>query len=339
MSARKLLSVILIITVLGLAAGCSESIPSQSGFVLGTLCTITLYDKGRPQVYRSIFSRLQQIEDLMNTHAEGSDVDRINKSAGIEPVKVHDDVFEVIERALYYAEISGGALDLTVQPLVSLWDIGGEHPRVPAQEEIDNVLPLINWRYVELDKENKTVFLKKPGMALDLGAIAKGYAADEAAAIIRKARIPRAVVDLGGNILTVGEKEDKSLWRIGIQNPRDSRGAYIGVVQVKEKTVVTSGVYERYFVQDGVRYHHIFSPQEGFPVRNGLLSVSIIGDSSMDADALSTAAFVLGYEKGRALIESLEGVEAIFLFEDQTIRMSTGVDFVLRDDNFRIVED
>jgi thiamine biosynthesis lipoprotein len=326
-----------------LLAGCSRpqmaNMPSRTDFVLATLCTITLYDYGKPEIYQEIFDRLREIENRMSAYLEGTDVDRINKAAGITAVQVSPDVFDVIERAVHFAELSGGAFDPTVEPLVKLWDIGGNSPRVPAQEEIDRVLPLINWRDIELNHENKTVFLKRPGMALDLGAIAKGYAADEAAAIIKQHRIPQAMINLGGNVLTVGMKSDGTLWRIGIQDPLDSRGAYIGVVQTTGKTVVTSGVYERYFTANGVHYHHLFDPSLGYPARSGLLSATIITDVSMDADALSTVIFVLGYEQGRALLESLEGVEAIFVFSDRSIRLTGGIDFTLTDQNYRLVRD
>ncbi|GHV96342.1 FAD:protein FMN transferase [Spirochaetia bacterium] len=324
---------------LGAFTGCAITEPSQSEFVLGTICTITLYEQGKLQVYRDIFRRFREIEDRMSVGPEKTDVARINANAGIGPVKVHEDVFEVIERAVYYAEISEGAFDPTVEPLVSLWGIGGDNARIPLQEEIDAVLPLIGWRNIELDREHCTVYLKRSGMALDLGAIAKGFAADEAVEIVKKARIKRAIIDLGGNILVYGEKKDKSPWKVGIQNPFDSRGAYIGIVQVGEKTVVTSGVYERFFEAEGVRYHHILSPFEGRPARSGLLSVSIVTGQSMDADALSTAVFVLGYERGRALLESLEGVEGIFVLNDMSIRLTGGLDFILTDDNYRIVSD
>lgn len=318
-------------------AGCSKPIPSQSEFALDTVCTITLYEHGRPQIYRAIFDRLLEIEQRMSVHLEGTDVDRINKSAGVEPVKVNNDVFMLIERAVYFAELSGGAFDPSVGPLVSLWNIGGDNERVPSPSEIESVLPLINWRDIELDSVNKTVFLKKPGMALDLGGIAKGYAADEAASIIKNAKIPRAIVDLGGNIITIGTKPDRTPWRIGIQNPVDDRGAYIGIVQIREKTAVTSGVYERFFIEDDVRYHHIFSTVDGYPAENGLLSVTIITGCSADADALSTAVFVLGFEKGMELVNSLEGVDVIFVFEDRSVRISGGIEFTLTDENFRIV--
>jgi thiamine biosynthesis lipoprotein len=266
----------------------------------------------------------------MSVNIADSDVSRINGASGIAPVRVHDDVFTVIERALYFARLSEGAFDPTVEPLVFLWDIGGDNQRVPSQIEIMLTLPLVNWQDVELDAEEKTVFLKRKGMGLDLGAIAKGYAADEAAAIIARRGIKRAIIDLGGNIIVYGEKADKSPWRVGIQHPLDERGAYIGVLQIAagtNKTIVTSGVNERYFTQDGKRYHHIFSPATGFPADTGLLSVTIIADNSMDADGLSTAAFVLGWEKGSALIESLPGTEAVFIFEDLSVKKTDGAEF------------
>lgn len=312
---------------------------SQTDFALSTICTVTLYEHGKPKIYQKIFDRLKEIDARMSVYIVGSDVDRINKAAGEQAVNVHPDVFEVIEQAFKYAEFSGGAFDPTVRPLVSLWDIGGDNERVPAEAEIENVLPLINWKDIELDREKQSVFLKHRGMALDLGAIAKGYAADETAAIIKKAGIPRAIVDLGGNIVVVGEKKDKKLWRIGIQNPMEGRGNYIGIVQTKETSVVTSGVYERFFIAGGQRYHHIFSPENGYPVSNGLLSVTIITGVSAIADALSTSVFVMGYEKGKELIKSLEGVEAIFVFEDMTIRVTKGVDFILSDNAYSILPD
>ena len=308
-------------------SGCSKPEQSQAEFLLSTVCTITLFDKGTAQVYRDIFSRIREIESRMSAYLEGSDVVRINKAAGLEPVKVHPEVFMVIEEALRYAELSDGAFDPAVGPLVKLWNINSDNPRVPTPEEIEKALPLVNWRDIELDRGAGSVFLKRAGMAIDLGGIAKGYAADEAAAIIRKAGIPRAIINLGGNILLVGEKKDKTPWKVGIQTPFEIQGNYIGVVKTGENSVVTSGVYERYFEKDGVKYHHILSPADGAPVRNELLSITIVTGVSLAADALSTAVFVLGYEKGRALVESLENTGAIFVFSDKSVRVCGGVDF------------
>jgi len=319
-------------------ASCSRVEPSRAEFALGTVCTITLFDQGKDNIYNDIFNRLREIDNRMSVNISASDVSRVNAAAGIEPVQVHEDTFKVIQIAVYFARLSDGAFDPSVGPLVSLWGISGDNPRVPSQAEIDKVLPLINWRDIELDAQTRSVFLTRRGMALDLGAIAKGYAADEVAAVIKRAGIKRAIIDLGGNIFTCGEKSDKSPWKVGIQNPNEKRGEYIGIVQVTEKSVVTSGVYERFFEKDGSRYHHIFSPSSGYPAENGLLSVTIIAPNSMDADALSTSAFVLGYEKGAALINSLSDTEAVFVFKDMTVRRTHGADFMITNRSYRLEE-
>jgi len=336
---RNFLFSAFVIITLSLASCLSRTEPSRQEFALGTVCSITLYDNGKPAVYKDIFNRLHEIENRMSAHLPDTDIARINAAAGIAPVQVHGDVFEVIRRAVYFAEISGGAFDPTVGPLVSIWGIGGDNPRVPTQAEIDAVLPLVNWRNIELDSENLSVFLKRSGMALDLGAIAKGYAADEAAAIIRKAGIKQAIIDLGGNILVYGEKKDKSLWKVGLQDPLENRGSYLGIVTSVECAVVTSGVYERFFEYEGRRYHHIFSPLNGYPADGGLLSVTIIAKNSIDADALSTSVFVLGYEVGRALVESLEGTEALFVFNDKSVRKTKGADLKITNQNYRLLSD
>jgi thiamine biosynthesis lipoprotein len=273
----------------------------------------------------------------MSANLADSELERVNLMAGKEAVAVHGDLLELVEKALYYADISGGAFDPAVGPLVKLWGIGTDAPHIPSDEEIAGLLPLVNRRDIEINRQNMTIFLRQPGMRLDLGAIAKGYAADEIAAIVRRAGVKRAMIDLGGNIFAYGEKEDKSPWRIGIQNPLGNRGDYIGIAEVRNKTIVTSGVYERYIEVEGKRYHHLLSPETGFPADNGLLSVTIIADSSVDADGLSTAVFVLGGEKGSALVESM-GAEAIFVFEDHTVRGTPGLPefFTLTDSDFTL---
>jgi len=314
---------------------CAQHDTSRFEFALGTVCVVTLFEQGRESVYSDIFSRLREIENLMSVNIPSSDVSRVNAAAGIEPVRVHADVFTVIKRAKYFAELSGGAFNPAVGPLVSLWGITGDNPRVPSQNEINDTLPLVNARFIELDSANKTVFLTQYGMALDLGAIAKGYAADEAAAIAKRAGVKRAKIDLGGNIVIFGEKPDRTPWRVGIQNPGSNRGEIFGILQITEKTIVTSGVYERYFEENGKRYHHLFDPSSGYPADNGLVSVTIITDNSMDADALSTAVFVLGYEAGSAFLEKYSGAEAVFVFED-SVRKTSGINFTLSDMSYRL---
>jgi thiamine biosynthesis lipoprotein len=266
-------------------------------------------------------------------------VAKINQNAGIRPVPVPLDLMEVLDQALAYAALSEGAFDPTVGPLVQRWAIGSEHPRVPEAAEIEEALSLINWQDVVIDRDAATVFLRRSGMALDLGAIAKGYAADEIAKILQRARVTGAIIDLGGNIVAYGAKQRGLPWSIGIQNPLDSRGTYLGIFAIQHKSIVTSGVYERYAEIEGKRYHHILSTQDGYPVYNGLLSVTIIADRSIDADALSTTAFALGYEKGRALVESVDHAEALFIFEDKRIQGTPGAlaQFTLRDTQFRLI--
>ncbi len=321
---KRLISAAFAILTLTLAA-CAKPMPAQTEYVLGTLCSINLFEKGTPDVYRALFARLREIENRMSVNKAGTELDRVNAAAGREAVAVHPDVIEVLSAALRYAELSDGAFDPTVGPLVKLWGIGTDDVRLPAQEEIQHVLPIINWKDVVLDTQARTVFLRHPGMALDLGAIAKGYAADELVRILKQKGIPRAIIDLGGNVLAYGEKQGGKKWRIGVQDPAGERGTYVGILEITNKTMVTSGVYERYFVQNGQRYHHILSTSTGYPVQNGLMSVTIIGDSSIDADGLSTTVFALGYEKGKALLEHLGNAEGLFIFDDGTLRATAGV--------------
>jgi thiamine biosynthesis lipoprotein len=320
---------------------------SESEFVMGTVCSITLYAPktlDAVPVFHDVFTRFHEIENIMSANMPDTDIDRVNQNAGQTAIAVQVETRTLLERALYYAELSDGAFDPTVGPLVKLWGIGTEDPRLPSQDEIEATLALVNWRDARVEPASGAVFLAKSGMALDLGAIAKGYAADEAARILAKAGITGAIIDLGGNIFAYGIKnynEPDTLWRIGIQNPLDSRGAHIGVLALQNKSIVTSGMYERYAEINGMRYHHILSTRDGYPVQNGLLSVTIIAASSTESDALSTTVFVLGYERGRALIEALDGVEAIFVFEDKTIRVTSGClpMFTLSDPAYRLAAD
>ncbi|MDR1505507.1 MAG: FAD:protein FMN transferase [Treponema sp.] len=319
-----------------------ERSSARSELALGTFCRIELFGGGKPELYNRLFSRLREIEGMMSVNLEDSEVSLVNKAAGIAPVPVSPELFTVLERAVYFAEVSNGAFDPTIGPLVKLWGIGGETPRVPGGEEIDAARALVNWKDLELtaagpQTASGTAFLRRKGMELDLGAIAKGFAADELVKILRETKTNSAIVDLGGNIYVYGTRPGggEKTWRVGLQNPLDERGAYTGYVELKEASVVTSGVYERLFTENGKRYHHILDTATGFPVENGLLAVTIMAASSTDADALSTAVFALGYEKGSALAEA-NGSGAIFIFADRTIRGSAGAleQFTLTDAAF-----
>ncbi|MDR1418962.1 MAG: FAD:protein FMN transferase [Treponema sp.] len=305
----------------------SGGLPPQSEFVLDTLCTVNLFEGGTRERYAAVFARIREIDRMMSAYQDGSDTDLVNRNAGVSPAGVHPEFIGVLETALKYARLSGGAFDPSIGPLVRLWGIGTDREHVPSPKEIGEALSLVDYRDLVVDRERGTAFLARPGQALDLGAIAKGYAADEALRVIREAGVRRAIIDLGGNIMTAGSRRSgipgftkEEPWRIGVQDPLDERGTYLGILQVRGQSVVTSGVYERYFEQDGRRYHHILSTVNGYPAAGGLLSVTITADSSTDADALSTAAFALGWEKGSALVESIPGAGAVFVFDSRSVR-------------------
>lgn len=311
-----------------------------SEYVLGTICTISLLDGGSEAALQSVFARLREIEARMSANREGTEISAINERSGKSPVRVSPDTLLVIKKALEYARLSDGAFDPTIGPVVKLWNIGLEGQRVPGNREIEDALPLVDWRSVVLDERASTVFLPKVGMRLDLGAIAKGYAADETARILAERKVRAAVVDLGGNVLVFGKKADGSLWRVGVQNPFNDRGDYLGIMNMPAGTVVTSGVYERFFEQDGKRYHHILDTRTGRPVESGLVSVTVVAPSSIDADALSTTLFVLGRARGLALVKTLPGVEAVFVDEGRRLYLSPGASkaFNLTDKGFTFAE-
>ena len=225
--------------------------------------------------------------------------------------------------------LGGGRFDLTVGPLVRLWGIGTDDARVPAAGEIAAALALVDWRTVAVSDADSTVFLGRPGAAIDLGAIAKGYAADAAVAVLAANGVTTALVDLGGNIVTLGAKPDGSPWRIGLQDPDPSvpRGTHIGIVEFEgSRSVVTSGTYERYLVRDGVRYHHLLDTATGRPVANGLTAVTIFATRSIVADGWSTLVFAAGLERGRALVESAGGeVEAAFFTDGFEVYATPGL--------------
>lgn len=294
---------------------------SRTQLLLGTVCTITLYDESGDAEFDEAFDRIAEIERRMSRHLDESELSKVNQASGIRPVVVSGETFSVIKLALEIAELSEGAFDPTIGPLVKLWDISGAN-KVPSDEEIEALLPLVDYRLVVLDEGASSVYLPIRGMALDLGGIAKGWAADEAGRVLLG---HKGIVNLGGNVLVLDSKPDGSPWRIGIQDPDRSRGSYIGIGELVDRTLVTSGPYERFFEHEGTVYHHILDTKTGYPVASPLTSVSIITDRSVIADGLSTAVYVLGLEKGLELVDRLDGVEAILLTEDRSVYASEGI--------------
>ncbi|MDF2699092.1 MAG: apbE [Haloplasmataceae bacterium] len=308
-------------------------------YYFDTYILLSLYsDKEIPQEHWDILDQLmQEIEFTFSRTDPESELYKLNQKAGTGPVVVSDNLFFVIKTAIEYAAFTQGKFEPTIGPLVEAWGINTESPKVPSDEDIANLKQLVDYRLVTLNEANKTVELEKTGMILDLGGIAKGYAADYLGEKVKDLGYKSAILNLGGNILTIGQRPEKNYkgnynWAVGITNPKkidltdpykiddDETDDVLANVFVIDKTVVISGTYERYWVNEGKFYHHILDPNTGYPAgtsreefdKDDLSSVAIITDSSTIADALSTSIFTLGLEGGMELINSLDNVEALF---------------------------
>lgn len=313
---------------------------SKSFYVFDTIVQVKVYDGTvSDQNFEDIQGILDTIEIQMNRSNDKSEIADVNRNAGVKPVQVSEDTFFVVSKALEYSDRSGGRFDLAIGPLVSLWNIGHEGAKVPPMDKITEAMKLCNYKNVELDSDTREIYLTEKGMDLDLGSIAKGFAADNIVEYLQERGFKSAIVDLGGNVFAMGKKPGDQLWTIGIQDPDESRGNPIGNIHVDNMTVVTSGVYERYFVENGKHYHHILDPQTGFPVDNNINSVTILTDKSVDADGLSTTVFALGLEKGMEFIENTEHADALFITTDKKIYASSGIQELLTmtNDNYTLV--
>ena len=343
---RRIVPFIILTVLASLMVTACSSTPQrkvETEFLLGTTVSVTTYGRVADRIFESVFARVLAIEQQMSTTEEDYDdteLLRVNRAAGVAPVQVSADTWYVVDQAVSYSRESTGAFDVTVGPLVALWGIGSSSPMVPGETTLQAALDAVDYASVRLNQSDQTIFLPRPGMGIDVGGIAKGYAADEAAAILRDEGVESALLDFGGNILVVGAKPDGTPWRIGIQVPDAARGDFLGIVELTDRAVVTSGTYERFFEQDGVRYHHILDTVTGFPVDNGLLSVTIVTDESMRADALSTAVFALGLEEGIAFVESRDDVEAALVTSDLEVHLTSGMQeyFTLTNEDFRLAD-
>ena len=277
-----LAAVVVIIIIAAAVSKTGET--TKTEFVLDTVGTITVKGDYTEEVDKA-FARIKEIEGRMSSHISTSDV--VTGTLNV-------DTSYVISKGLGYGKISDGMFDITIKPICKLWDIGGENQRVPAQEEIDSVLPLVNYQKVGFLEGNAIL---DDGMELELGAIAKGYAADEACRILKEAGVKDGIIDLGGNVVAIGTKT------VGIRNPLSgNNGDYFGVLKITDCAVATSGGYERYFEQDGIRYHHIFDPTTGYPVETDILSATVVAPKAIDADCWSTILFSAGMEKATEYI-------------------------------------
>lgn len=346
MKFKKSTAIIIIIMISFSLVACSRKDKKEEvekytrNFIaLGTFIHISVFSDNEKEANRILLEgekRVNEIEGKMSINIDKSEISMLNAN---RQGKVSEENLYVVKTALKYAALSNGKFDITVDPLARLWGIGTDNAQIPSLEDINTARALVNYKTVHIEENNKKITLGKD-QALDLGAIAKGYTADEIRKVFVKNGIKSGCINLGGNIMTIGSKMDGSKWNIGIQDPLASRDEYLGIVKGTDLSVVTSGNYERYFERDGVRYHHILDVATGYPSKTGVISTTIISKNGIDGDALSTAAFTLGVEEGIKLIESIDGVDAIFVTEDRMVYTTSKIQdkFELTNDNFEIVK-
>lgn len=301
----------------------------QSGFLLNTFVDITLYDSGDSSILDHAMALCKEYEMRFSRTIETSEIYRLNhRSPDEQTFALSEDTAALIEKALHFSEVSDGAFDITTEPLSSLWDFTGEEHVIPPKEAIEEATSRVGYENLRLDG-NQLTFLS-PDTTIDLGAIAKGYIADQIKAYLVDAGVTSATINLGGNVLCVGERTDHTPFRIGLQKPFAETSETFEILGITDLSVVTSGVYERHFVVNGKNYHHILNPFTGFPYDNGLISVTILSEASVDGDGLSTTCFSLGLDKGMELLNSLDGVYGCFIDEDYNVYYSDGMEaFIL----------
>ena len=305
-------------------AGSQEPV-SATAIKLNTAVTVTIYDSQDRELLTECMNLCDKYEKIFSRTASDSELYQLNHReltpvAGTEDTfQISDPLAELIRKGLYYSELSEGAFDIAIEPLTSLWNFTAENPKVPKDSLIQAALPKCNYHNISVDTDKNEITLKTADTAIELGAIAKGYIADRLKDYLVSQNVKSAIINLGGNVLCIGEKTDNSAFKIGIQKPFADRSETIAVMDIRDKSVVSSGIYERCFEQDGTLYHHLLNPKTGYPYDNGLIAVTIISDQSVDGDALSTTCFALGLEDGMKLAESLDDVQAFFVTSDYEI--------------------
>ena len=297
-------------------SGCGgEKRHSETKILMGTLVKIDIcpeYDeKVVEDAYKSAWKRLGQISQNMSVFNKSSDVSKINQSYP-QGVVVTKDSFEVVSRAVYYSEITSGAFDITIKPLIDLWKNAEREKVLPDDSEIASIKEVIGYKYINLLEQNRIKLLNQ-SVSIDLGGIAKGYAVDEAANIIKENSIQNFFIDAGGDLYASGINCKGKKWKIGIKDP-ESRNEIIEVIEVSDAAVTTSGNYEQFYEIDGEQWSHIIDPRTGYPQKD-IVSATIIAPSAMEADVLSTAVTVLGMKEGIGLIEEMDDGYAGFVIQ------------------------
>jgi thiamine biosynthesis lipoprotein len=292
---------------------------------MGTVMTHKAFGLYAEDSLAAVCREVARVEGLLSHFLPDSEISRVNGSAGIKSERVSRETYDVLSKAVEFSRCFPGCFDVTIEPLVTLWNTCKESLAQPDELSIKQVLPLVNYRDLILDPGEITAGLRNVGQSIDLGGIGKGLAGDKVREVFKKFGISSAYSNLGGNVVTLGAKPDGSPWHVGIQHPRQEN-KIIGSVSVVNQTVVTSGDYQRYFTDSqGKRHHHILDPTTGYPAGSGLISVSIVTENSLAADALSTMVFVAGMEKGLEFLKSFSQTEAILVDSGLQVYVTQGL--------------
>lgn len=292
---------------------------------MGTLVSITAVgptNQGANEAINAGFQEVKRLEQLLSTWIPESELSRVNAAAGRKPVLVSPETMTVVRRSLQVAEMTDGAFNIAIGPAVDAWNVSAE-PRLPSVAELEALKPLMDLHAVHADVWERTIYLEKPGMRIDVGGIGKGYAADQAVMMMKKAGAVAGVVALSGDIKTFGRLPDGKKFSVGIQHPR-KEGAILAEIDLQDEAISTAGDYERFFEKDGIRYHHILDPNTLQPA-HGCQSVSVIAKEGVWADGLDTGIFVLGADRGMELVEHLDDVEAIIVDQAGQVHISSGL--------------
>lgn len=271
----------------------ADASSSRDIFAMDTYMTVTAYGPNAEMAVDQAQQEIERLDALLSTGAETSEVAQINANGG---GTLSEDTTYLLERSLDLYDSTNGVFDIAIYPLMDAWGFTTGNYTVPSNEMIENLLPLTDANNIIYDKDESSISFAKDGMKIDFGGIAKGYTSGRIADIYRECGVTSGLINLGGNVQVVGTKTDGSKWRVAVQSP-ETEDDYLGILSTADRAVITSGGYERYFEQDGVKYHHIIDPSTGHPANNGLVSVTIVSADGTLADGLSTSLFIMGKDK------------------------------------------
>lgn len=320
--------------------GCATDVPALPGLSsvvvkraqmhMGTLVSITAVASDKEVGHRAIhagFDEIKRLERMLSTWVASSELSQVNANAGHHPVKVSRETFNLVEKSLEIAQLTDGGFNIAVGPAVELWSVT-ERQHLPSERELEQLKELVDWTSIQLNQHEQTIFLPRAGMRIDVGGIGKGYAADRAAMEMKRAGAQGGIVALAGDIKAFGTLPKANGFPVGIKHPRQD-GALIAVIDLKDEAISTAGDYERFFERDGIRYHHILDPHTLQTART-CQSVTVIGKEGTLVDGLDTGIFVLGPERGMALVEQLSDIEAVIVDAQGRLAVSSGLRARLR---------